>query len=112
MKRTNKEIINEIRILLAELEGTNHQPLVMEQKINTATKKSQGGCIGAIQTLIGEGFLASLKTVTQVVEKLIEEGQPYSKELVSMNLLNLLKPPRKVLRRIKQDKQWHYIVRK
>ncbi|MEK7546939.1 MAG: hypothetical protein AAB536_02055 [Patescibacteria group bacterium] len=112
MKRTNKEIISEIKTLLAELEGADPRSLAVEEKTNTAVKKNLSGCIGAIQSLIDEGFLDTLKTVPQVVEKLREEGQPYSKELVSMNLLNLLKPPRKILRRIKQNKQWNYIVRK
>ena len=61
--------------------------------------------------LINEGFFEKLRTVSEVVDKLKEEGQPYSRSLVSMNLLNLVKPPKRTLRRIKEEKQWNYIVR-
>lgn len=113
MKKTTSEIIAQIRSLLNELEGiptesTQHQKSVAAK---TAPKKVSG-CIGTIQELIEEGFFETQKTVSQVLEKLKEEGQPYSKPLVSMNLLNLVKPPRKTLRRIKENDQWQYIVRK
>ncbi len=113
MKKRTNEIIAQIRALLNELEGVPAES-IQSQKLaaaKTAPKKATG-CIGAIQELIEEGFFDTQKTVSQVLEKLKEEGQPYSKALVSMNLLNLVKPPRKTLRRIKESDQWQYIVRK
>jgi predicted nucleic acid-binding protein len=112
MKKTNKEIINQIRILLNELEGTNSDTQLISDKEIKNTAKKLTGCIGAIQDLIEENFFDEQKAIFQVVDKLKEEGQPYSRELVSMNLLNFIKPPRKVLRRIKEDGKWKYIIRK
>ena len=115
MKKTTKEIIGQIRLLLDELEGvkgemTDTSPSHTKKAVKIG--KTSAGCIGAIQTLVGEGFLDQPKTVQQVVDKLKEEGQPYSRALVSMNLLNLVKPPRRALRRIQDKDQWNYIVRK
>lgn len=115
MKKTTNEIIAQIRALLNELEGVPVVESIQSPKptvAKTTTPKKVTGCIGAIQELIEEGFFETQKTVSQVLEKLKEEGQPYSKPLVSMNLLNLVKPPRKTLRRIKESDQWQYIVRK
>ena len=113
MKKTTNEIIAQIRTLLDELEEVSSGS-IRPQK-NTVVKrapKKTTGCIGAIQELIEEGCFDAQKTVLGVVEKLKEEGQPYSRALVSMNVLNLVKPPRKILRRIKEDDQWQYILRK
>ncbi len=115
MKKTNKEIIDQIRVLLNELEGSKPRELNAQTHHAKQTMKIgriPTGCIGAIQTLVDEGFLDELRTVQQVVVKLREEGQPYSRALVSMNLLNLVKPPRKLLRRVKDQDQWQYILRK
>ena len=113
MKKTTNEIITQIRTLLDELEGSPTE-ISPSNKVTSArsTAKKLTGCIGAIQGLIDEGFFDTQKAISPVMEKLREEGQPYSRELVSMNLLNLIKPPRKILRRIKENDQWQYIVRK
>lgn len=110
MKKTTTEIVVQIRELLNELEGTTPETSTGKRVVEKTLKKASG-CSGAIQLLINEGFFKTQKTVAEVVAKLKEEGQPYSNKLVSMNLLNLVKPPRRTLRRIKEDKQWHYIVR-
>lgn len=113
MQRTNSEIIASIRELLNELEGAGSgviQATTASAIVPKANKKLSG-CSGAIQGLIHEGFLNDPKDVTEIVDRLKQEGQPYSKELISMNLLNLVKPPRKVLRRIDENKRWKYIVR-
>jgi hypothetical protein len=115
MKKTNKEIIAQIRVLLDELEGGNSERSISSEPKRTpasSVKKDLPGCSGAIQRLIEEKFFDALRSAPQVVEKLKEEGQPYSNGLVSMNLLNLVKPPRRMLRRIKEEGQWRYIVRK
>lgn len=112
MKKTTSEIIAQIKILLDELEGA---PVKISSNQTANTKrviKRATGCIGAIQGLIDEGFFESQKAISQVIDKLREEGQPYSRELISMNLLNLVKPPRKILRRIMENDQWQYILRK
>lgn len=115
MKKTSKEIISQIRALLDELEGTKVEVINLRSpnvKKPTKATRTPTGCIGAIQILIEEGFLDELRTVQQIVTKLKEEGQPYSRELVSMNLLNLVKPRHKLLRRINDQDKWKYIVRR
>lgn len=112
MKKTTKEIIAQIRDLLDELEEVPVNTTSVPATSAKGTVKKATGCIGAIQDLINEGFFESQQAISQVVNKLREEGQPYSRELVSMNLLNLVKPPRKILRRIKENEQWQYILRK
>ena len=111
MKKTISEIIAEIRSLLDELEGVLvGTSLLRSGDITQKPAKKVVGCIGAIQDLINEKFFETQKGIFQVVDKLKEEGQPYSRELVSMNLLNLVK--RKILRRIKENDLWQYILRK
>jgi hypothetical protein len=114
MKRPISEIVAEIETLLDELTSFDVGDSSSNKDIRIVKKvpKKTAGCSGAVQDLIDEGFFDSQKGVSQVVDKLKEEGQPYSRELVSMNLLNLVKPPRKILRRIKEGKQWQYILRK
>ncbi|MDP3901039.1 MAG: hypothetical protein Q8Q38_01750 [bacterium] len=111
MKKTTNEIVTQIRALLNELEGAPADASPVQESAVKTTPKKATGCIGAIQGLIDEDFFKTQKAISQVVDKLKEEGQPYSRELVSMNLLNLVKPPRKILRRIKENDQWQYIVR-
>lgn len=116
MEKRNNQIIAQIRALLDELEAGTENARVSTKKLPPKKAKKETekltGCSGAIQSLIEEGFFDQLRDRVQVIEKLKEEGQPYSKELVSMNLLNLVKPPRRILRRIKENNQWQYIVRK
>lgn len=112
MKKTTNEIIAQIRVLLNELEGMPVNTTSVPTANAKGAAKKVTGCVGAIQDLINEEFFESQKAISQVVDKLREEGQPYSRELVSMNLLNLVKPPRKILRRIKENGQWRYILRK
>ncbi len=111
MKKTTNEIVAQIRALLNELEGAPANASPTQKNAAKNTPKKAIGCIGAIQGLIDEDFFKTQKAISQVVDKLKEEGQPYSRELVSMNLLNLVKPPRKILRRIKENDQWQYIIR-
>lgn len=110
MKRNKEQIIKEINILLEELASHKSGSNFLKDNVITKSKKATTGCVGALQSLIDEGFFAELKKIEEVLPKLEEEGEPYSRELVSMNLLNLVK--KKVLRRIKRDNKWNYIVRK
>lgn len=110
MKRNKEQIIKEINTLIQELVSNENGNSYSKGKIVMANKKATAGCMGVLQFLIDDGFFAELKKIEEVLVKLEEEGEPYSRELVSMNLLNLVK--KKVLRRIKRDNKWHYIIRK
>ena len=110
MKRNKEQIIKEINLLLEELASHESGSNSLKDNVVIKSKKTTTGCVGALQSLIDDGFFAELKKIEEVLPKLEEEGEPYSRELVSMNLLNLVK--KKVLRRIKRDNKWHYIVRK
>lgn len=112
MKRTTNETIAQIRELLNELEEAYEMAAPLQGKVIKGAPKEKKGCMGIIERLVTDGFFETQHTVAQVVDRLEEEGQPYSKELVSMNLLSLVKSPRRILRRIKKDNNWQYILRK
>lgn len=114
MKRNNKEIINEIKVLVEELEHNMQSGSINLKSGYTdkETKLEKKGCMGLIISLIEKGFLDNLKSVEQVREKLKQDGDPYTKELVSMNLLRLTKSPKNLLRRIKEKDKLMYIKRK
>jgi len=109
MKRTKKQIIDEINSLLQELASSTDQTVISDKKTDSQ-EKMLTGCVGALQLLQKDGFFDELKNIEEVMLKLKEEGDPYSRELVSMNLLNLVR--KKTLRRLKQNNKWHYIVRR
>lgn len=109
MKKNKEEIIKEINTLLIELASFGDKTHVPMNQPNIESKNQLTGCTGALQLLIGQDFFAELKKMEDVLVKLEEEGKPYSRELVSMNLLNLVR--KTTLRRIKRDNKWHYIVR-
>lgn len=115
-KKTINQIIVEIKKLLKELESRinlNNKRIKdngVYSKDVKSVKRNSIGCIGFVETLISDGYFNSLRTSNNVMNKLEEEGQPYSRPTISMNLLNLVR--KKILRRIKKDGQWQYIVRK
>lgn len=113
MKKTTNEIIVQIRDLLDELEGRPvSNTSIPAAKANSVAKKATG-CIGAIENLIGEGFFDEAKNIPQIMEKLKKRGQTsFSNSSVSMNLLNLVKPPRQILERDGSPKKWAYSKRK
>lgn len=110
MKRNKEQIIADINVLVQELASHEKETGVYNVKSIRANKNMMTGCIGVLQSLTDDNFFAELKKIEEVLVKLEEEGEPYSRELVSMNLLNLVR--KKTLRRIKRDNKWHYIVRK
>ncbi len=110
MKRNKEQIIRDINALLQELGSTAETTSPLVHNMGTLKNSTKKGCVGALQSLIEEGFFSELKKLEEVLTKLEEEGEPYSRALVSMNLLNLVK--RKVLRRIKREDKWQYVIRK
>ena len=82
---------------------------------STATeKKDMSGATGGIRSLVGEGKLDSPKQLPEIKEFLRQEGRHYSTPTISMGLLNLVRPPERLLTRFrdKGDKKWKYVIRK
>lgn len=110
MKRTTSEVIAQIKVLLNELEqNAGLENGEAGKVVMTTSQKKISGCAGIIQNLIDENFFNTPKDRAEVEKKLKEEGHPYSPQLISMNLLNLIK--RRVLRRVKENGQWQYLKR-
>ncbi len=114
MKKSNIEIIREIRLLLNQLEINVQRD---QSDLGTSKEKSisgleKKGCMGLIISLIEEGFFDTVKSVNQVDDKLKKNGDPYSKKVISMDLLRLTKSPRRLLRRLKQEDKFMYIKQK
>jgi len=111
-KKTN-ELVAQIKKLVDELAALNdgHTPS-HGRSHNKKTVANKKGAAGAISILIEEGFFDSPKNLKSIQEKLKEIGRYYSRELVSMNLLNLVK--RRVLSRQKEgkNKNWQYVLRR
>ncbi len=112
MKKAS-EIANQIHELVDQLvEMSGEKPLVKETRKQTkANKKTVKGASGAIQMLIEEEYFDKPKDLPSVIKRMKEIGRYYSKESISMNLLNLTK--RRILNRFKNKdtKKWEYVVR-
>ena len=116
MNKKQKGIVLKMRNLLDELEKasgikqSDHKKTRLKQSVSIARK----GVMGAILTLVEEGFFNKPQTKSKIMEKLKEIGHYDKPETVSMNLLNLTKK-RKKLNRFKHKKyknQWEYVIRR
>jgi hypothetical protein len=113
MKRTAKEIGDEIKILVDQLvsmiiPNAQHK----EQNLLPQKTKDKKGAAGAISMLIGEGFFDKPKRLSEVKVRMEEIGRYCPLPTISMNLLNLTK--RRTLNRIRdtKTKEWQYVLRK
>ena len=115
MKKRAQEIAEQIRVLVDQLVlMSGSRPSAEKPSKQTKSPRTKKGASGALSILIEEGFLDSPRDISVVMSKLQEMGRYYSKPLVSMNLLNLTKPPRRILTRFKDSKtkKWQYVIRK
>lgn len=112
-KRKPAEIIHDIKSLLDELAST------YGVEISTSTKTESkpatfSGPSGGIRLLLREGFLKEPKTLPAVCERLRQEGFNYSKQVVSVALLRLVRD--RTIVRIpssgKGKEKWVYAERK
>jgi len=110
--RTPKEIINEIKMLLEQLSFS------IGKEANTAkelrpVKKS--GPSGGIRMLIASNFFREPKTLPEIVKYLYQEGFHYSRQVISVALLRLVRN-RTLIRREAESSQgkekWIYAERK
>lgn len=70
------------------------------------------GLKGGIELLISQGFLDNPKNAKEVTEELKKEGYFNQKEAVDTALRRDFVLKKKTLTRIKQDKLWHYVIRR
>ncbi len=115
MNKKQKDIVSKMRSLLDELETvsgikqSDHKKTRLKQPVSIERK----GAMGAILTLMDEGFFNKPQTKSKIMEKLKEIGHYDKPETVSMNLLNLTK--KRKLNRFKYKKyknKWEYVIRR
>jgi hypothetical protein len=115
MPKSPKQIVDEIKCLLDQLISMRPPPAHHTKSSLTSPQlRDKKGASGALSILVQEEFFDSPKDISAVMSKLKEMGRYYSLSLISMNLLNLTKPPRRVLTRFKDSKtkKWQYVVRR
>ena len=116
MKKNAKQLVDSIiaqTIELAELSGVNVKtPIAKIQHNQENSRKGTSGATGGLRILVNEGYFNVHKQLSEIIEKLKQEGRPYSNATISMGLLNLVKE--RVLMRFRDngDKKWKYIIRK
>lgn len=117
MPRDTKIIMLEIKALFDELDAAMREDDISSEQKKSGAKKSSSvtvpkGAMGAVNILIGEGFLDTPKDMSSIMEKLEEIGHYHKRGSISMNLLNLTK--RRMLNRFKNKdtKNWEYVIRR
>ena len=73
----------------------------------TETETSARGPTGYIKDLKAKGFFGQKRAISDIQDKLEEEGHIYSLENLSPTLLRLVRTH--VLRRIREDGSWKYV---
>jgi len=110
MKKTNNQIISEIRVLLDELETKNSSGGKMQKTPEKPTQKDYSGCIGALRLLVSENYFDQPHNKQEVTGKLLEMGRHYPSSLISMNLLNLCRE--RVLIKLGERGNYKFVIRK
>lgn len=100
---------NELSTLLGE-EGSLKTKIFSKKEL--ATNKSKSGATGGLRTLIDEGKLDSPKQRSEIIELLKQDGRHYSRETISMGLLNLVRERALTRIRAKNSKKWEFVKRK
>lgn len=100
---------NELATLVGD-EGASRTKIAPKKEL--AINKSKSGATGGLRTLIDEGRLDTPKQRSEIIELLKQDGRHYSRETISMGLLNLVRE--RVLTRIraKTSKKWEFVKRK
>ena len=115
MPKNPKQIVDEIKCLLDQLISVIPPPAHRSKSsLANPQLRNKKGASSALSILVQEEFFDSPRDISAVMNKLKEMGRYYSQSLVSMNLLNLTRPPRRVLTRIKDNKtkKWQYVLRR
>ncbi len=112
MKRTSKEIVGEIQILLAELLGAteSNQDSAVQTSKKPIPEKENSGCSGGLRLLAKEGYFDQPRSKQEVTAKLMEMGRHYTPALISMNLLNFCKE--RLFIRLGNQGSYKFVIRK
>ena len=117
--RNSQEIIKEINALLQELLATpSKRGRSKQESSNNKASKSQesySGPSGGLRLLIKEGFFKAPKMLSEVTNRLHQDGFRYPTKTISVYLLRLVRS--RVLVRLpaknrKKNEMWAYSERK
>jgi len=116
MEKDPQKIVEQITELLSELAVLAGASTVSNQeklyKFVPSTKKDMPGATGGVRLLIEAGKLDSPKQLLEIMEFLRQEGRHYSRQTISMGLLNLVRERVLTRFRDKEDKNWKYVIRR
>ena len=109
-KKITEQIINLVNEL-AKLAGTKTKKFPVSIR---TTKEKAIGTTGGLRSLVEESYFDSPKQLSEIVDKLRQEGRHYSQAAVSMGLLNLVRE--RILTRFREKKDkikiWKYVIRR
>jgi len=116
--RNSQEIIKEINALLQELSAAPSKRGRSKQESSNKASKSQenySGPSGGLRLLIKEGFFKAPKMLSEVTNRLHQDGFRYPTKTISVCLLRLVRS--RVLVRLpaknrKKNEMWVYSERK
>lgn len=106
------EIIDKVNRLAKLAEANLESLMSLAEPKNDQTKKKSKGATGGLRYLIEDGFFENPKVLTEVRERLKQEGRHYPNPTISMGLLGLVRE--RELTRIQEDgkKIWKYVIRR
>ena len=111
MKKTNKQIVAEIRSLLDELDTSGDSTSgEVKRVVKTNADKDYSGCIGGLRLLLNENFFDQPRSKQEATTKLMEMGRHYTSPSISMNLLNLCRE--RALVKLGDRGNYKFVIRK
>ena len=87
------------------------ESLLLKEK-KSITKENYVGLAGGIRLLIDEGFLNQPKFLNEISTELKRQGYHYSNKSVSKALSIDFMKKWQLITRMKENKNWKYVVRK
>ncbi|MDD4804858.1 MAG: hypothetical protein PHN69_06870 [Candidatus Pacebacteria bacterium] len=112
----NKEkIVQQIFMLVKELAQITDKDFVCTTKSEEQKPlsiKNKKGATGGIRTLVDNGYMDDPRILSEIIERLKQEGRHYTKATISMGLLSLVREKILIRFRDKGQKMWKYVIRK
>ncbi|MGD0208074.1 MAG: hypothetical protein ABSC89_10750 [Verrucomicrobiota bacterium] len=116
MKKDAETIAGEIISLVSELAALAGAQIcnkpAQSKMLPLSGEKDRSGATGGVRLLVEDGKLDSPKSLSEIAEFLKQEGRHYSKQTVSMGLLNLVRERTLIRLKDKGEKGWKYAVRR